>query len=161
MSHPEQAYLDKFFPNGHELPQDRLIPAILSQNGRTEMMFLVKAGEPQAGLLGPERDGLMSHTDISVQLMDTPNQKGVPDLRIGLELTYPDAVVRFHAVITDETGQKQATLATALLQVRRIAFFFTDAGMQFISFKAFDWQPEGMPHLQNIMTDINRKGTCT
>ncbi|MDF2937626.1 MAG: hypothetical protein K0Q90_2999 [Paenibacillaceae bacterium] len=161
MPHPEQAYLDKFFPNGHELPQDRLIPALLMQNERTEVMFLVKAGEPQAALLTPERDAMVSQTDISVQLMDTPDKTGVSDLRIGLELSYPDAVVRFHAVIADETGQKQASLATALLGVRRIAFFFTDANMQFISFKAFDWQPEGMPHLQKIMTDINRKGTCT
>lgn len=161
MSHPEQAYLDKFFPNGHELPQDRLIPALLTQNGHTEVMFLVKAGEPQAGLLSPERDVMMSHTDISVRLIETADKGKVPDLRIGLELVYPDAAVLFHAVITDETGQKQATLATALLGVRRIAFFFTDANMNFISFKAFDWQPEGMPHLQNIVTDINRKGTCT
>lgn len=161
MSQTEQAYLDKLFPGGRELPQDRLIPALLMQEGRTEVIFLIKAGDPQDKLVAPERDALVSQTDISVRLMEQSGSGQVPDLRIGLEIAYPDAVVRFHAVIADETGQKQASLATALLQVRRIAVFFATIGMEFISFKAFDWHPESMPHLQEIVTDINRKGTCT
>lgn len=161
MPNTEQAYLDKLFPNGRELPDNRLIPALLIQGERTEVLFLIKVSEEHAGLLRSERDALVQHTDISVHTAGQGEDGRQPDLRIGLELTYPDAALHYHGIIADPTGQKQSSIASALLAVRRIAVFVATLEMEFVSFKAFDWTPASQPNLQQILQDYNGKGSCT
>jgi hypothetical protein len=157
MNHTEQTYLEKLFPNGRDLPNERLIPALLMQGERTEVLILIKVADEQAMLLRTENDSLVTHTDISVQAVDKAGRgdSGVADLRIGLELTYPDITLRYNGIISDATGQKQASIAAALLQATRIAVFVATYELAFVSFKAFDWNPASLPHLQEILQDYN------
>lgn len=160
MSSTEQAYLEKLFPNGAELPNDRLIPALLMQGERTEVILLIKVPQAQAKLLRTEHDARVLHTDISVHPVEREGND-VPDLRLGLELSYPEEKLHFHGLISDSSGKKQGTIAAALLQANRIAVFVALHDMTFVSFKAFDWNPGDLPQLRTILQDYNGKGTCT
>lgn len=157
MSAAEQAYLNKFFPNGAELPRDRLIPALFIRGEVTEMLLLVKASADLAELLRSENDGRIRHTDIAVKTV--PNGDGKPDLRLELELGYDSGSVVFHGLISDPEGSKQGAIVSALLLVNRIALFVAGYDMAFVSFKAFDWNPAAVPQLIDMNVDYNGKGT--
>jgi hypothetical protein len=147
----EQAYLEKLFPGGRELPNDRLIPAILMKGEQTEVIFLIKAEDKYAELLRSGNDSRVLHSDISVHQVTGGSKEtggGVPDLRIGLELSYPEEVVRYQGLISDASGQKQSSIVQALLLVNRIAVFVSTHDLQFRSFKAFDWNPAALSGLQ-------------
>jgi hypothetical protein len=146
----EQAYLEKMFPNGKELPVNRLIPCLLLQGRRTEVVFLYKAASEDADLLATEHDKRLEQSDISVSAAGA-EQGGHADLRIGMELVYPERTVRFHGTISDPEGKKQAAVAKALLLVNRVALFVATHEFRFVSFKAYNWNPASQPTLENIL----------
>lgn len=151
----EQAYLEKLFPKGHELPNERLIPAILLQGDRTEVIFLIKVSDARGELLKNENDAHVQQSDITVHLGEVKPEGGAADLRIGLELVYPLEQVRYQGIISDDTGQKQASLAQALLKVNRIALFISSYDLRFRAFKAFDWNPASLAHLQGRLGETH------
>lgn len=156
MTGMEQAYLEKMFPNGRELPVDRLIPCLLMQGGRTEVIFLIKAGPADAELLRTERDASVSSSDISIHALPQTGE-APPDLRIAMELVYPERTVRFHGTISDPEGKKQAAVAQALLLVNRVALFVASHSFEFVSFKAFDWNPASQPDLEDILRNAAKE----
>jgi hypothetical protein len=150
----EQAYLEKMFPNGRELPADRLIPCLLMQGGRTEVIFLIKAGPENAAILRNDNDANLTASEFSIHAL--PQQGEAPaDLRIAMQLVYPDGSIQFHGTISDAEGKKQAAVAKALLLVTRVALFVATHEFEFVSFKAFDWNPASQP----VLKDILRKAT--
>lgn len=159
MSGMEQAYLEKMFPNGRELPDDRLIPCLLMQGGRTEVIFLVKTGPEEAEWLQTERDKLLQGSEIFVTAVEKEAQAH-PDLKIGMELVYPEIALRFHGTISDASGQKQAAVAKGLMLVNRIALFVATREFEFVSFKAFDWNPASQPVLENILRKAYEDGNA-
>lgn len=157
MSLSEQAYLEKLFPNGKELPGRRLIPCLLLQGRRTEVIFLYKAGAEEAAQLGPEHDGELLSSEITVHALEQEGQ-AFADLKIGMELRYPEVSVVFNGTVSDSEGQKQAAVAKALLLVNRVALFVADEQFAFVSFKAFDWNPASQPVLENILRGAAQDG---
>lgn len=155
MTGMEQAYLEKMFPNGRELPPDRLIPCLLMQGGRTEVVFLIKAGAEEAELLQTSRDASITASDITISPLPK-KETGHADLRIALELAYPGRTVRFHGTISDAEGKKQAAVAKALLLVTRVALFAATYEFEFVSFKAFDWNPTSQPALEDILRNASQ-----
>ncbi|WP_438445832.1 hypothetical protein [Gorillibacterium sp. sgz5001074] len=157
MHQTEQAYLEKLFPNGRELPGKRLIPCLLLQDRRTEVLFLYKAGPEEAHQLRPEHDAEISSSDIVVFAADREGD-GHADLQIAMELRYPDFLMRFTGAVQDAEGHKQAAVAKALLLVKRVALFVATEQFEFVAFKAFDWNPASQPVLENILRGAAQEG---
>jgi hypothetical protein len=153
----EQTYLEKMFPNGKELPDNRLIPCLLMQGGRTEVILLIKTDPVNAELLRTENDPKLLASDISVSAVE--KEAGTrSDLRIALDFSYPGEAARFHGIITDPEGKKQSAVAQALLQANRIAVFVATYNFEFVSFKAFSWNPASQPELQSVLEEAAGTG---